>query len=93
MGHNYGPGVLEPRTRSCGAQNPQLLSPCGLELMLHKRSHHSEEPAHRNSRRAPGSPQLEKRLCSNEAPAMLGGIGGLFKARHQRRRERLRDSV
>ena len=47
--HNYWACALEPMSHSYWARAPQLLKPKCLEpVLLNKRSHHNEKPAHRN---------------------------------------------
>ena len=49
MGHNYWVCALEPTSHNYCARVPQLLKPAYLEpMLLNKRSHHNEKPAHRN---------------------------------------------
>ena len=52
--HNYWACALEPASHNYWALMPQLLKPERLEpVLLNKRSHHNEKPAHRNKTVAP----------------------------------------
>ena len=54
MHHNYWACTLEPASRNYWACVPELLKPTNLEpVLLNKRSHHNEEPTHRNEEKPP----------------------------------------
>ena len=53
MHHNYWACALEPASHNYWACMPQLLKLTCLEPVLHKRSHRSEKPMHRNEEQPP----------------------------------------